>query len=48
LPGGGPESFTGKWSWVERETEANATEIYDREKNYWTDKYCFVEFGFGE
>lgn len=41
----GPESFTGKWSWVERKSEADATEIFDRDKNYWTDSYCFVEFG---
>jgi len=42
----GPESFTGKWSWVERRSEADATEIADRNKNYWTDTYSFVEFGF--
>jgi hypothetical protein len=41
----GPESFTGKWSWVERKSEADATEITDRDKNYWTDTYSFVEFG---
>ena len=41
----GPESFTGKWSWVERKSEADATEITDRTKNYWTDSYCFVDFG---
>ncbi len=41
----GPESFTGKWSWVERKSEADATEIFDMNKNYWTDSYCFVEFG---
>lgn len=41
----GPESFTGKWSWVERTSEADATEIFDKDKNYWTDTYCFVEFG---
>ena len=41
----GPESFTGKWSWVERKTEADATEIFDRDKNYWTDQYNFVSFG---
>ncbi|HOO27858.1 MAG TPA: hypothetical protein PLU43_05295, partial [Lachnospiraceae bacterium] len=41
----GPESFTGKWSWVERETEADATDISDRNKNYWTDTYSFIEFG---
>ncbi len=44
----GPESFTGKWSWVERESEADATEIFDTEKNYWVDTYCFVEFGLPE
>ena len=42
----GPESFTGKWSWVERESEAEATDISDRTMNYWTDSYCFVRFGF--
>lgn len=41
----GPESFTGKWSWVERKSEADATEIFDMNKNFWTDSYCFVEFG---
>lgn len=41
----GPESFTGKWSWVERNSEADATEIFDRDKNYWTDQYNFVTFG---
>lgn len=41
----GPESFTGKWSWVERKSEADATDVYDTEKDYWTDTYCFVEFG---
>lgn len=44
----GPDSFTGKWSWVERRSEADATEIFDRNKNYWTDQYCFVNFGFEE
>ncbi len=41
----GPESFTGKWSWVERESESDATDIADRTKSYWQDSYCFVEFG---
>ncbi len=41
----GPSSFTGEWSWVERTSEADATEIFDRSKNYWTDSYCFVSFG---
>ena len=41
----GPESFTGKWSWVERESEAEATDIADKTINYWTDSYCFVKFG---
>lgn len=44
----GPESFTGKWSWVERKSEADATDVYDTEKDYWTDTYCFVEFGLQE
>lgn len=41
----GPESFTGKWSWVERESESDATDIADRTKSYWNPDYCFVEFG---
>lgn len=41
----GPSSFTGEWSWVERTSEADATEIFDRSKNYWTDSYYFVSFG---
>lgn len=41
----GPESFTGKWSWVERKSEADATEVIDLDKNYWTDTYSFVDFG---
>lgn len=41
----GPESFTGKWSWVERESESDATDIADRTKSYWDADYCFVEFG---
>ncbi len=41
----GPESFTGKWSWVERKSEADATEIFDMDKDFWVDTYCFVEFG---
>lgn len=41
----GPSSFTGVWSWVERVSEADATDIADRTKNYWNDDYCFVDFG---
>lgn len=44
----GPDSFTGKWSWVERESEAEATDITDRTKNYWNEAYCFVDFGLHE
>lgn len=44
----GPESFTGKWSWVERSSEADATDIADRTKNYWTDTYSFIKFGLDE
>lgn len=42
----GPSSFTGEWSWVEKRSEADATNEADRGNNYWTDSYCFVEFGF--
>ena len=41
----GPESFTGKWSWVERKSEADATDISGRDRNYWTDSYSFIKFG---
>lgn len=41
----GPESFTGKWSWVERKSEADATDISDRDKSYWTDTYSFIRLG---
>ncbi len=41
----GPDSFIGKWSWVERKSEADATEVFDVDKDYWVDTYCFVEFG---
>lgn len=41
----GPESFTGRWSWVERKSEADATDISDREKDYWTDTYSFIKLG---
>ncbi|BCJ93220.1 hypothetical protein acsn021_07890 [Anaerocolumna cellulosilytica] len=41
----GPSSFTGEWSWVERESEADGTDLGDRSKNYWMDAYSFVAFG---
>ena len=41
----GPSSFAGEWSWVERESEADATEIIDRTIKIWTDSYNFVSFG---
>lgn len=37
--------LVSEWSWVERTSEADATEIFDRSKNYWTDSYSFVSFG---
>lgn len=43
--GVGPLSFTGKWSWVERESEADGTDFEDRTQNFWTNEYAFVEFG---
>lgn len=45
--GVGPLSFTGKWSWVERESEADGTDFEDRNRDYWTDAYAFVDFGPG-
>lgn len=41
----GPLSFTGKWSWVEKQTEGVPTDENERKKNFWMDEYCFVEFG---
>ncbi len=41
----GPSSFEGVFGWVERPTEAVAIEPWMRTKNYWSDRYCFVEFG---
>lgn len=41
----GPSSFTGEWSWVERESEADGTDLGDRSKNFWMDAYSFVAFG---
>lgn len=46
--GVGPLSFTGQWSWVERESEADGTDFEDRTRNYWTDAYAFVQFGPGQ
>jgi len=44
----GPMSFSGKWSWCERPTEAVETDDRDRTKNYWKEGYCFVKFGLEE
>jgi hypothetical protein len=41
----GPLSFTGRWSWVEKKSEAIPSTKEDREKSYWTDRYSFVRFG---
>jgi AraC-like DNA-binding protein len=41
----GPVSFTGKWSWCDRSSEAVVVDKKDREKNYWREGYCFVLFG---
>lgn len=41
----GPESFSGKWSWVEKKGETETTTPEIRQKNYWQDDYCFVKFG---
>jgi hypothetical protein len=41
----GPDSFTGKWSWCERTSEAVEIKESDRSKNYWRESYCFVKFG---
>lgn len=41
----GPLSFTGKWSWCERPTEAVAIDDRDRTRSYWQDAWSFVPFG---
>lgn len=41
----GPMSFTGKWSWVERESEADVNAFMNTEENFWSDDYSFVKFG---
>ena len=41
----GPESFTGRWSWVEKSTEAKPATREERERGYWNEDYCFVRFG---
>lgn len=41
----GPDSFTGKFSWVERESEAVVITPEMRRANYWRDDYTFVTFG---
>lgn len=41
----GPMSFSGKWSWVERRTEADATDFEDKTRDYWRDGYSFVRLG---
>ncbi len=42
----GPDSFTGRWSWVEKESEAKPATKQEREMSYWSDRYCFVCFGY--
>ncbi len=44
----GPDSFTGRWSWVEKESEAKPATKEEREMSYWKDRYCFVQFGYIE
>ncbi len=41
----GPDSFTGRWSWVEKATEAEPARAEDRSRSYWKDGYAFVTFG---
>jgi hypothetical protein len=42
----GPDSFTGRWSWVEKVSEAKPATKLEREMSYWNDRYCFVRFGY--
>lgn len=41
----GPLSFTGKFSWAERESEAVAITPEMRLQTFWKDSYSFVSFG---
>ncbi len=41
----GPESFTGRWSWAEKETEAFPATRAERGRGYWKEGYSFVTFG---
>jgi hypothetical protein len=41
----GPESFSGKWSWAEKETEAFPATPEERSRDYWKKGYSFVTFG---
>lgn len=41
----GPDSFLGRWSWCDRPTEGVPSNPKDKDKSYWTDCYCFTEFG---
>lgn len=41
----GPLSFTGKFSWAERESEAVPITPELRKKNFWQSDYSFVSFG---
>lgn len=41
----GPTSFSGEFSWVERESEAVVITPEMRQSNFWSDKYSFVTFG---
>jgi hypothetical protein len=41
----GPESFAGRWSWAEKETEAFPAAAEDRTRSYWKDGCSFVTFG---
>ena len=41
----GPDSFSGKWSWVEKKSETETTTPQISQQNYWQDDYCFVKFG---
>ena len=43
----GPESFTGRWSWVEREAEGQVATEAEKADNYWRDGWSMVQFGLG-
>lgn len=43
----GPGSFTGRWSWAEKESELLPATPEQQAENFWKPGYCMVRFGTG-